>query len=70
MTNSRRRLLCTLFLALVAPVVAEELPRNEYLMFVGTYTGKDSKGIYAYRYDTATAQLTPRNSIGKTWRRK
>lgn len=28
-------------------------------MFVGTYTGANSKGIYAYRFDARTGQLTP-----------
>ena len=32
---------------------------GDYLMFVGTYTGPASKGIYAYRYDSATARATP-----------
>jgi len=36
-------------------------PHGKFLVYVGTYTAKDSKGIYAYRLDTATGQLT---SIG------
>jgi 6-phosphogluconolactonase len=34
---------------------------DKYLMYVGTYTqeGSSSKGIYAYRYDPSSAQLTP-----------
>ena len=30
-----------------------------YLMYVGTYTGAKSKGIYAFRFDSATGQATP-----------
>jgi 6-phosphogluconolactonase len=30
-----------------------------YDMYVGTYTGPNSKGIYAYRYDSSTAKLDP-----------
>ena len=35
-------------------VVAET---NKYLVYVGTYTVRGSKGIYAYRYDAANGQL-------------
>jgi 6-phosphogluconolactonase len=31
---------------------------GEYLMYVGTYTRGESKGIYAYRFDSATGKLT------------
>jgi 6-phosphogluconolactonase len=32
----------------------------DYLAFIGTYTTKtDSKGIYAFRFDTSSGQLTP-----------
>ena len=34
---------------------------SRYLAYVGTYTGRKSKGIYGYRFDTATAKFT---SIG------
>src|SRR5215471_13946201 len=30
---------------------------GKYLVYVGTYTERGSKGIYAYRYDEATGQL-------------
>jgi len=32
--------------------------KSKYLVYVGTYTGKGSKGIYAYRFDPATDQLS------------
>lgn len=32
-------------------------PKTAYLLYVGTYTKGESKGIYAYRYDAASAQL-------------
>jgi 6-phosphogluconolactonase len=32
--------------------------KSKFLVYVGTYTGKGSKGIYAYRFDPATDQLT------------
>lgn len=33
----------------------------EYLVYIGTYTGPKSQGIYAYRFDAATGRL---NSLG------
>jgi 6-phosphogluconolactonase len=45
-------------LSLVAISAAQGSPKNRYLLFVGTYTEKDSKGIYAYRFDAASAELT------------
>ena len=49
----------TLFL----PAAAKpQKPAGTYLVYVGTYTTKQtSKGIYAYRFDATTGQLT---SIG------
>lgn len=47
-----------LFLSLVTVSVAQDSPKNKYLLFVGTYTEKDSKGIYAYRFDAASSELT------------
>ena len=42
--------------------------RGKYLVYVGTYTGEGtkSKGIYAFRYDPATAQLTPLGLAAET----
>lgn len=37
----------------------EKTSDSSYLMYVGTYTGAESKGIYAYRFDAATGQATP-----------
>ena len=31
---------------------------NHYIVYVGTYTGAESKGIYAYSYDAASGKLT------------
>ena len=49
--------LCTLTCFATASPVTD----NKYFVYVGTYTqaGSESKGIYAYRFDPATAQLTP-----------
>lgn len=51
-------IVCLLALALAAPAVLAA--GGEYLMYVGTYTnaGK-SQGIYAYRFQSSTGQITP-----------
>jgi Lactonase, 7-bladed beta-propeller len=35
-------------------------------MYVGTYTGPHSQGIYAYRFDAATGQATPLGLVAET----
>jgi 6-phosphogluconolactonase len=35
-------------------------------MYVGTYTGPNSKGIYAYRFDAPTGQATPIGLVAET----
>jgi len=35
-------------------------------MYVGTYTGPASRGIYAYRFDVATGQATPVGLVAET----
>lgn len=39
---------------------------NHYVLYVGTYTGPESKGIYAYGYDAATGKLTPLGVAAET----
>ncbi len=34
-------------------------PESSYLVYVGTYTATNSKGIYNYRFDPKTGKLTP-----------
>jgi 6-phosphogluconolactonase len=52
--------------ALVTPLLlnpgahgAEKSQKREYLVYIGTYTGKNSKGIYAFRFNASTGKLTP-----------
>lgn len=64
MTNSIRRILRSIFpffLLFPLSVGARDTHESKYFAYVGTYTegGSDSKGIYAYRFDPATARLTP-----------
>src|SRR5216684_3673134 len=63
MKISRRLCLQGIFLLLLSLVAvtmsaAKDSPKDKYLLFVGTYTQKESKGIYAYRFDAASSELT------------
>ncbi len=68
MKISRRRhlLWLVLILSLVTVTLAKESPDNRYLLFVGTYTEKESKGIYAYSFDAASSELTPLGVAAET----
>jgi len=65
---------CLLFSLLALALVnasAKDSPangslKNKYLLYVGTYTEKDSKGIYAFRFDAATNELTPLGVAAET----
>jgi len=50
-----------LFFFAVCVALAAPAAHKEYFVYVGTYTesGSTSKGIYAYRFDPASAKLTP-----------
>ena len=71
MTISRRLCLQWIFLLLLSLVAvtmsaAKDSPKDKYLLFVGTYTQKESKGIYAYRFDAASSELTPLGVAAET----
>jgi 6-phosphogluconolactonase len=38
----------------------------KYLVFIGTYTGNGSQGIYAYRFDPASGKLSPVGLVAAT----
>ena len=65
MTKTTRRafLSITPFLLLLSAVCAGAPAKHhaKYLVYIGTYTGEgsESKGIYAYRFDSDTARLEP-----------
>ena len=73
MNNLRRSfravgfVLALVFVALFA-TVAPAAKQRTYLFYVGTYTeeGSKSKGIYAYRYDAATSEITPLGLAAET----
>ncbi|HVO63893.1 MAG TPA: beta-propeller fold lactonase family protein, partial [Terriglobales bacterium] len=52
-----------LFLAFMVPLLCAKSRKtaNSYLVYVGTYTGPTSKGIYAFRFNQSTGRTT---SIG------
>jgi 6-phosphogluconolactonase len=63
-----------LFSSLLPALLAGPLPQAEkegstnpgFVVFVGTYTRQDSKGIYSYRFQPATGQLTPIGLVAET----
>jgi len=63
MKNSRfslRTLTLLVAVLLLLTMVAAAAPQGTYVLYVGTYTeeGSKSKGIYAYRYDARTGEIT------------
>jgi 6-phosphogluconolactonase len=70
MAKSKNQLLATLIIFLLSTVYGATPPEQhrEYYAYVGTYTGQgsESKGIYAYRFDSETEHLTPVGLVAKT----
>jgi 6-phosphogluconolactonase len=71
MTQSHllRVFLCSLLALVVILSSAAQAPdKGKYLFYVGTYTenGSTSKGIYVYRYDAATQEITPLGLAAET----
>src|SRR4029077_16845109 len=60
---------CLIFAAILPALFTAPLPQgakktsatDDFLVFVGTYTRQDSKGIYAFRFQPSSGKLT---SIG------
>jgi 6-phosphogluconolactonase len=40
--------------------------KGEFILYVGTYTREESKGIYAYRFRAASGELTPIGLVAET----
>jgi 6-phosphogluconolactonase len=56
----RRPRMCKLIGVLAALLLpAAEVLASDYLVYVGTYTGNGSEGIYAYRFNPATGETRP-----------
>ena len=66
MTISRLYLVWFLLFSLATVAVASKSAKGSYLLFVGTYTDKESKGIYAYRFDAASSELTSLSLAAET----
>ena len=69
MTRSRRLLVCLLVLFVVATAVETERrvsARAQRIVYIGTYTGEMSKGIYAFRFDDSSGALTPIGLVAET----
>lgn len=62
----RQCLPCVLLAFSLVAASAKDFPKNQYLLYIGTYTEKDSKGIYAFRFDSATNELTPLGVAAET----
>ena len=61
--------LCPIALLILSlTLLAAAAPAGKYLVYVGTYTeeGSKSKGIYAFRYDAATSDITPLGLAAET----
>ena len=47
------------------PTVEKATAKDEYFVYIGTYTKGDSEGIYAYRFDAASGQLSSLGAVAK-----
>ena len=61
-----RVLALCLLLCLFAAAAHGQPPTDGTLVYVGTYTGASSKGIHAFRFDSATGTLTPIGLVAET----
>jgi len=65
-TLSRRQLLAIPGLFAITAAVGTPAFGSERLVYVGTYTGETSKGIYAFRFDDRTGGLTALGLVAET----
>src|SRR5690348_12614927 len=67
-SNSLPLLIAWLTPVLFAAVAlgADRASGSDYLAYTGTYTGKNSKGIYVFRFNSATGKLTPLGLAAET----
>jgi hypothetical protein len=58
--NSKSRSVVVLLFALLYSGLcfSKDVRTSKYLLYVGAYTDKGAKGIYVYRYDPASGQLS------------
>ena len=61
------RMFASLGLLLLAlSVIHSTAASRDWIVYVGTYTRQTSKGIYAYRFNSADARLTPLGLAAET----
>ena len=63
---SRRELLAIPGLVAIAAAAATRVVAGERVVYIGTYTGETSRGIYAFRFDDSTGALTPLGVVAET----
>ena len=64
--RSDRRVKRLLWVFVLAAAAAGLVSAAENIVYVGTYTGKGSQGIYAWRFDAATGALAELGLVGET----
>lgn len=67
-THRRHALFILALLALLIPFAqgADKPAKGSYLVYVGTYTGPASKGIYAFRFDPVNGKSTSVDLVAET----
>lgn len=63
---SRRELLAIPGLFAIAAAAETRVFASDRVVYIGTYTGQTSKGIYAFRFDDSTGALTPLGLVAET----
>lgn len=61
-----KRVVLAVVLATFTAAGAPAQAQDGQLVYVGTYTGAKSRGIYAFRFDAATGALTPIGLVAET----
>jgi 6-phosphogluconolactonase len=59
-------LFAILLFSLLASASSDHSAKGRYLVFVGTYTDKGSQGIYSFRYDAKSGELTTAGLAAET----
>src|SRR5579859_2724201 len=57
--NMQKPSLFLLFLLISLLTSFAQAADNKYIVYIGTYTGADSKGIYAYRFNATNGDVKP-----------
>ncbi len=65
-TINRIAVLSIAALALLGPLAADGAAQGDWTMYVGTYTGGPSKGIYSFKFQTSAGKLTPNGLAAET----